>query len=759
MDILKRFLPHNSDEIYQLVSSEFDFGFYKETNPDLGKDTDLVKHYIKRGWEEGCDPAPYFSSAYYLVLHKDVRDKKINPFYHYLAYGKEEGRGIQNSDKKSTNGSNDSIDLNIPSLISKLTGNTLNANKRITSEQLSKRVDDFFDVDYYIENNPDLQQKSISPLTHYIKYGWREKRKPNPWYSDNLVEAKQIKSNPATPPFIILLSTVSETELDSYKTRLCFDAGHHDCWPCSFMKPYFDSVYYHKKYPDIGEESDALAHYCEHGWKELRDPSPFFNTSYYLQSYSDIREAGINPFVHYLTEGLDEGRKPQHDDPVNTKLLKLVKTIDVASQEYSRLEPEIKLNSSESLFLSLINSLQKHPSGLLVSISNDNYLKHTGGIQKFISSESTWAAESKLCYIHICPTQPKLKLVTDAVASAFLVNCTVANEFIGTFTLTELSDVLNKLEEKYPKTDVLTVIHSVMGWDLSLLNGLIFEKSKNIYFYMHDYFSLCPEYRLLRNGIEPCDAPGIDSGTCAVCIHKTLRKEYINYFTSFFNSINAKIIFPSASAQKIFTGSGLFDKLETTVIPHIDIMPGKSGRQIIDNKKSVLPNSINRKKIRIAFCGEPVGHKGFFHYERILDVCRNNNSLEFFHLGSSQSDVSGLEFKKVALKKGQSVMSAAIREAEVDVIFLGSTWRETFNFVAYEALQAGAAIIALNSSGNVVELINTYRVGAVVKSWQEAIELLSDKDIVSNILKWKGVVASLNFSDNKSIFTLDTKHE
>ena len=73
----------------------------------------------------------------------------------------------------------------------------------------------------------------------------------------------------------------------------------------------FDPHFYRERYDDVsGTDRALLDHYLERGWREGRDPCPWFSTSFYLARYKDIREAGINPFVHYVTYGRDEARLP-----------------------------------------------------------------------------------------------------------------------------------------------------------------------------------------------------------------------------------------------------------------------------------------------------------------------------------------------------------------------------------------------------------------------------------------------------------------
>lgn len=52
----------------------------------------VAEHFCRFGWREGKDPSPEFSTSYYLLTNPDVRERGINPFWHYLIAGKGEGR-------------------------------------------------------------------------------------------------------------------------------------------------------------------------------------------------------------------------------------------------------------------------------------------------------------------------------------------------------------------------------------------------------------------------------------------------------------------------------------------------------------------------------------------------------------------------------------------------------------------------------------------------------------------------------------------
>lgn len=65
--------------------------------------------------------------------------------------------------------------------------------------------------------------------------------------------------------------------------------------------PFFDQLWYLKKYPDVQESGiDPALHYLKFGANEGRDPGPKFNTSEYLKKNADLINTGVNPLLHYI---------------------------------------------------------------------------------------------------------------------------------------------------------------------------------------------------------------------------------------------------------------------------------------------------------------------------------------------------------------------------------------------------------------------------------------------------------------------------
>ena len=70
-----------------------------------------------------------------------------------------------------------------------------------------------------------------------------------------------------------------------------------------------DVQWYRLHYKDVAESgADPVSHYLEHGWREGRRPGPLFDGASYLAANPDLAARGVNPLVHYQTEGAFELR-------------------------------------------------------------------------------------------------------------------------------------------------------------------------------------------------------------------------------------------------------------------------------------------------------------------------------------------------------------------------------------------------------------------------------------------------------------------
>lgn len=142
-------------------SAQFDETFYRTTYPDVPATVDAVQHYCDVGWSQGRDPSQDFSTRYYLETYDDIQAAGMNPFFHYVTAGADEGRQA------------------LPEALRRRPAHIVDA------EVQAIRQSGQFDESYYLAMNPDLQPPPADPVRHYCEAGWMEGRKPSDDFDTN----------------------------------------------------------------------------------------------------------------------------------------------------------------------------------------------------------------------------------------------------------------------------------------------------------------------------------------------------------------------------------------------------------------------------------------------------------------------------------------------------------------------------------------------------------------------------------------------
>lgn len=70
----------------------FDPEFYGAQLGEVPAETSLFRHFNEIGWKRRLDPSPAFSTGYYLDTNPEVAAAGINPFLHWVNYGRHEKR-------------------------------------------------------------------------------------------------------------------------------------------------------------------------------------------------------------------------------------------------------------------------------------------------------------------------------------------------------------------------------------------------------------------------------------------------------------------------------------------------------------------------------------------------------------------------------------------------------------------------------------------------------------------------------------------
>jgi glycosyltransferase involved in cell wall biosynthesis/GT2 family glycosyltransferase len=253
----------------QLVLAEFDFAHYRaEYSEIIGAADDALLHFATEGWRQLFNPAPWFSTLEYLATNPGIVDRGLDPFEHYIRYGRSEKRKI-----------------------ARPTGREF-----IILKKQIRQIEGYFQPEYYTQKYPSVDFSKLKPAHHFLIAGWRRGWDPNANFSTTayLASYPDVRNAGVNPLIHYLEAGRSEGRQPNHCVR---DA----------IADEFDATYYLSQKPSLGGLS-ALEHFVAFGCREGLDPNPSFSSTHYARLNPDVLAAGINLFYHYLTSGRGEGR-------------------------------------------------------------------------------------------------------------------------------------------------------------------------------------------------------------------------------------------------------------------------------------------------------------------------------------------------------------------------------------------------------------------------------------------------------------------
>lgn len=230
----------------------------------------------------------------------------------------------------------------------------------------------------------------------------------------------------------------------------------------------------------------------------------------------------------------------------------------------------------------------------------------------------------------------------------------------------------------------------------------------NILYYLHDYYCICNNRFLYYKKISCLD--NNKNFHCETCEQNEKRKEINIFHRILFKSNKIKLIAPSEDTAKRV--NDIYKNCEVTVIPHLLYNQVKYKKQL-------------KKTIKIAYIGVPYWLKGWKDYEYLFT--KLNDKYEFFCLGTKVKDsyTEGITYVEVTLKK-ESNMVEMLKKYDIDMVYMGALWPETFSYTYYEAYEAGCFILTNEFSGNICDQVRVNRNGIIFQSIDETVLWLND---------------------------------
>lgn len=736
---MRQVLRPVTDQEIDAIASKFDVKYYASEYPDLLlSEEELLSHFCRVGWHEGRNPNPFFDTVTYLIRNPDVCKAGVNPYYHYLKDGIAERRYLAPSASPSTQ------------TMLLLGHSVVNWVELLQGE---------VDLPFYQAQILSQLPSDASLVAHYAYRGWREGLAPNPtfdvteWQRENLRAARffvnplvvrhelsRVTSWPRGSGAEAASETIandgpavgartSEVSRDSGCVAAQSENAVNLDPQVGEIAAEFDEDYYKSVYGDVvAADVNPLLHYFYTGWREGRNPSRAFDTNYYLNANDDVKSADINPLYHFITIGRREGRAPLPPGGYRRRVLQSAKEPEERSKHY-------EVTSDKPLSIDVlrrrIRTALKSRRGLVVSFSHDCYIRSIGGTQIFISDEQKQLNELGFGYIHLSPHRPMLSL---AEASAtFAANLVLDGKFVG---LTFLSQVRELVAEWMALTNTATeacsyvVLHSLLGFDVDdVANMAASLRAADVFYWLHDYSSVCEGFNLLRNDLEFCGSPPPDSMACRVCVYGNTRAAHLNRISRLFSQVPMRLVAPSKAALQVWQRAiGNADKQREAAVLSMEVLPHwelrESRQPPIASQRGGKPNASRvERRPRIAFVGAPVAAKGWPLYEDLTNQIIRTGKFEFFHFAKDDTALPGVQFVKTEISAADRFATIRLlKEHRIEFVAILSPWPETFSFVAYEALVSGCFVLCLEDGGNIAAQVRRTGRGKVFRGATELTE-------------------------------------
>lgn len=567
----------------------------------------------------------------------------------------------------------------------------------VDDAQIEQVIAPYVDVVFYLEQYPDVRETAGDPVEHYNRNGWMEGRDPNQWFCTK--EYLRLHRDVDLAGINPLWHYVTTGRAEGRVFRLAPEKSEDRKVEKAEYEPFFDAGYYSRQLGiEFSDKSTALDHFIAHGDLALVDPHPAFSSEFYHMTYLRTSQIKDSPLLHFIREGRKQGNLPNPMLSARLKRIDDAKSADDASSAWIH-RRRANLLSENLVMEALEAAAPAKTKTLYVSVSHDDFLENTGGIQICLAKEMNEAVEKGHTYVHISPLQALMQLddETDPAHTAWKIS--VNGEKIGVASGKLVAECLGKLVSKQGCRSAL-VLHHILGHSVEAIEALHRAiRADACYYWLHDYLFACEQYNLLRNDVEYCAAPSVDSNACTLCVHGKRRTAHLERVGRLFEALNPVMLAPSQSIADTWEARSPHKHKALHVVPHCEI--SEKGRTV----NYIDPNAKKARPIRIAYIGYPVYQKGWHAFETLAWTMRDDPRYEFIQLGEKQSDNKEIMFAHArASAKQPDAMVDALQDNMVDAVVIWAEWPETFSIVTIEALAAGAFVITRPGAGNTYAL-------------------------------------------------------
>lgn len=270
-------------------------------------------------------------------------------------------------------------------------------------------------------------------------------------------------------------------------------------------------------------------------------------------------------------------------------------------------------------------------------------------------------------------------------------------------------------------------IHHLMNVNISdLKNILDVLNNCPIFIYIHDFYTSCIQYNLLKNDLEYCGNARLEHNKCFDCHYYKDSVKMRERFYIFFDAIIEQFdqvwfVSPSSYVANLWSDAYPKYKNKIIIIEHLNAfgLYKKNNHVISDDEL-----------LKIAYVGATVSSKGWNQWKNTNQLLMSEKKdYELFQFGNGKPATKNIKQISVSVQKdGPNAMIDAIRNHQIHVAVLNSICPETYSYTYYECMAANAFIITNKNSGNIAAQIKKNKNGIVMKSANDLFKVLMDEE-------------------------------
>ncbi len=375
---------------------------------------------------------------------------------------------------------------------------------------------------------------------------------------------------------------------------------------------------------------------------------------------------------------------------------------------------------SKKLIAEFIRRLQNREC--VLAVSHSDYQRVLGGTEKVLRAEQALLAGKKVSYVQIYPAETFTALPAGDTNQIIGVN--VDGQTVGLLSTGQLGLLLGLLQGRGCLKVRACHIHHLKGFSPPAVDSLLRQLGGTpVRIFLHDYYTLCPQYNLLANDSTYCGAPPVGSPHCQSCTHGRVRTIHSEAIGKILKN-TGEFIAPSPTAAQIWGGAYPALAPRIKVIPH-QICASRPARE----------NEPGKRRIRVAYVGYQAANKGWEVW-RDLAGRLDRRYYELFHFGKTSDKLPGVKHIPVPfLDEGKNAMAAKLREWGIDIAFLWSVWPETYSFTFFESIAAGCYVVTGSVSGNIAAQTEQTGRGRVFAGEEAMFGFFRDLEGVRQVLR------------------------